>query len=835
MNKTSPGVLIIGGGVAGMAAAQVLSDFDVSVHVVEKQGQLGGHSTMWACMATESCVNCGACLSFEMVENVMGRQNVTPHFNASILKVKPSGNGFDVTLEDGKTLQVNKIITATGFSPFDPKQIASYHTDTLKNVITTTKLNALLQEEGIGAFLEGNPTPEIAFIQCVGSRNRKIGNDYCSQVCCKVAMRHANKLLHVIPGAHITIFYMDLQIIGKETRSFYQGLAKKVDLVQGVPAEILKNTENGRLRIVTESRNDMTRVAREYDMIVLSVGMEPSANMEDIADIVGISPNPWGFFNTGDASLSADIYVAGCARTPGDILSSMQDGRIVAGRVADDLGLGRNAAAEARGNGGNDPAVAVFGEGGQAVATAATIAASGYKTFLFGTDAPPDKAGNLKTIGDARILQISGTAGNFKIYHESGGKRNAVSCGVIISADEPDLVENDPGILSENILDAEAFSSIISNSPEKIPGDIVILLDYGAPEYKKWARMALKDSLKAKAAGKNISILANKMLVHKADGQQLYDAARKNGVSFLRYEHPGDIRMEKTEKGFSLTFKEATMPADMDVHLECGCLVMPPKLSAPADFREKAAILRQKTDREGFLQSPNARHRLTGSTRKGIFFAGTGHDEIDTDDLKVEIDDILTFLKTGSFDLPAAVTGVEINEKMCAKCLTCYRICPHGAIILTEKMKPRIVPDACFSCHLCVANCPAHAIDSEEFANDAFFEMAQKDQAVVFACERSAYLAAQRAGLPEGVHLVKIPCACRINIDVILKSLLKGASKIIIAGCHDGNCRSTEGAREAARGVRQVLRIPGMDESMVVFSPVAANEAEKIKRIVSKV
>ncbi|MFO8112896.1 MAG: hydrogenase iron-sulfur subunit [Desulfosalsimonadaceae bacterium] len=831
MKETSPGVLIIGGGVAGMAAAQVLSDFDIPVHVVEKQDRLGGHSVKWACMATESCVNCGACLSIEMVDNVMGRQNITPHFGAGILSVNRSGNGFDVTLQDGKTLSVQKIIAATGFSPFDPEKIGSYHTGTLENVITTARLNTLLQKEGVGEFLAGNPAPDIAFVQCVGSRNRKIGNDYCSQVCCKVAMRHANKLLHVVPDAHITIFYMDLQLIGKETRSFYEALAPNVELVQGVPAEILEGPENGKLRIVTEDRNDMTRIARQFDMVVLSVGMEPSAGMEDTADITGLSPNAWGFFNTGEAALAKDVYVAGCARTPGDILSSMQDGRIVAGRVLEDMGI---AGVRQETGGKKDMQVAVFGEGGQAASTAAAVAKRGYDTFLFGADVSGNTAANLHAMADAKILQVSGTAGNFRIYYEQNGRKETLSCTAIIAAHEPHVTSKDIGVSSENIIDPARFSDILSDAAGNGPADIVVLLDYSGPECKKWARTALEDAIKAKSLGKNVSIIARKMLVHKADGQRLFDAARKKGVSFLRYEKPEDIVIEKTEKGFALAMKEATLPSSLDVRLDCDCLVLPPTIEAPADFQSKAAVLRQQTDAEGFLQSPNVRHRLTSSTRKGIFFAGTGHDEADADDLDVEIDDILTFLATRPFDLPEVDTGVVINEKMCAKCLTCYRICPHGAIVLTEKMKPRIVPDACFSCHLCVANCPAHAIESEAFANDAFSEMAEKDQTVIFACERSAYLAAAETALPDNVRLVKIPCTSRINMDVILKCLLKGASKIIIAGCHEGNCRSMEGTREAARGVRQTLRIPGMDDSRVVFAPVAANEPEKIKRMVSK-
>jgi heterodisulfide reductase subunit A-like polyferredoxin/coenzyme F420-reducing hydrogenase delta subunit len=823
MNEASPGVLIVGGGVAGMAAAQLLSDFKVSVHVVEKRDRLGGHSAMWPCMATRSCVNCGACLSIEMASVTASRDNVTTHLNTRVKSVEKSAHGFAVALENGEDFAVQKIIVATGFTPFDPAGFPSYHVNTQKNVITTAKLNEILKEESLEAFLGGKSSPEIAFIQCVGSRNRKIGNDYCSQVCCKVAMRHVNKLLHRMPDARLTMFYMDLQLIGKETRSFYNGLSGKAALVQGVPAEILENPENSKLKIVVEDREDMSRVTREFDMVVLSVGMEPSRDMGATAGMLGLQPDSWGFFSDG-SSLVDNVYIAGCARAPGDILTSMQDGRVTAGKVLADLDLLENPMLN----------VAVFGDGPQAQATARGIAANGATAWLFGTNGGGAESDRLIALGDAKIFQVSGTAGKFDISYDKDGRRQNLACAAIVSALEPVFEEVNPALDSPDVISPEAFASLISENPDKCPEKVVILFDYSGPENKNWVRMGLKDAIRAKSAGKKVSIVANKMLVHKADGQRLYDRARKEGVSFFRYENLRDIHIERSQNGIVIALKEATLPTSLEINIECDCLVLPPKIHPPAKAAETAAMLKENVDQEGFLQSPNVRHRLTRSPRKGIFFAGSCHDECDGEDLEAEIKDIIAFLKTRPLDLPDVDTGVKINEKMCAQCLTCYRICPHSAIVLTETMRPRIVSDACFSCHLCVANCPAYAIDSDKFPKEAFAKMAKKEQTVIFACERSAYLAASGMQIPDNVRLVKIPCACRINSDVILKSLLNGASRVIVTGCYEGNCRSTQGAREAALGVKQVLRIPGMDDSRAAFEPVAANETAKIRRIISK-
>jgi len=107
----------------------------------------------------------------------------------------------------------------------------------------------------------------------VGSRNRKLDRNYCSQVCCKISLRHANKLIHLYPEADITVLHMDLQVIGKEFRTFTEKLAKRIKLVQGVAAEIVSNRQDGKLTIFHEDETIGVRAAHHFDLIVLSVGV----------------------------------------------------------------------------------------------------------------------------------------------------------------------------------------------------------------------------------------------------------------------------------------------------------------------------------------------------------------------------------------------------------------------------------------------------------------------------------------------------------------------------------------------------------------------------------
>ncbi|MFN2357121.1 MAG: FAD-dependent oxidoreductase [Desulfotignum sp.] len=839
MTQPIDSVLVLGGGVAGMAAAKTLGDQDVMVHLVEAQDRLGGHAASWACMATDVCRHCGACLARDMADQVSRHPGISVHLKTTINTLEKTNQGFTAGLTSGDTIPAARIILATGFSPFDPAVLPGLHFGQHEKIITTARLNQMLKDDTLNAFLGTASPPEIAFIQCVGSRNRQLERDFCSQVCCKISLRHTRKLLHILPEAAITLFHLDLQTIGKETRCLAADMSARIDMAQGVPAEILEDTETGRLRLVTEDPGTRSRIARSFDLVVLSVGMAPSPELEKLAPLMGITPNHWGFFNTKDASLADGIYAAGCAAGPKDIAGSKQDGVIAAANVLEDLGHVPK----------KNTDVLVWGDGDQAVTIARSLAQKGHRTTCFGRNIPdentpdentPDKNSPDRNIPDTKaaadqkitfidqgkILSVDGVAGHFIIRHEQDGSKKTVTCKAIIAAPEPEFISPAGQGDFSKAIDIKAFSQIPT---DQLADTSVILLDYTGPEYKAGSRLAMTSAIAAQNAGKQVTVVMHKMLVHGILGQQLYDQARNAGVKFLRVNTPEDIQIHPTTTGFSVSLDEATLPG-IPITLLCSTLVIGASPMPGPDFENTAGLLQQCLDREGFLQSPNVRHRLTQSPRRGIYFAGTCHDEVDDTDLAAELNNIMADI---SFTGPVQDFGVEINPKKCAQCLTCLRICPHNAIVLNEKSRPEIVAQACFGCHLCVANCPAFAIASEQFSTDHVAALAQKDQVAVLACQRSAALAAGPLDLPDHVRLISVPCACRINQNLVLKTLLNGADKVIVAGCHEENCQSMDGTTTAAAEVARLLTMPGITQNKVSWHSVAANETQTFARILS--
>ncbi len=112
LNKKNKSVLIIGGGMAGMTAAVALANQGINVHLVEKKGNLGGHASSWACMATDTCQHCSGCLSSETAYKTTQFANLNTYLGYDILKIDKDQNIYTVhiTGEVEQTIKADKII-----------------------------------------------------------------------------------------------------------------------------------------------------------------------------------------------------------------------------------------------------------------------------------------------------------------------------------------------------------------------------------------------------------------------------------------------------------------------------------------------------------------------------------------------------------------------------------------------------------------------------------------------------------------------------------------------------------------------------------------------------
>ena len=224
-------------------------------------------------------------------------------------------------------VDVGAVILSPGYDLFDAKIKEGLGYGTFPNVVTSLEFERILSASGpyAGKVLRPYDKTEpkkIAFIQCVGSRDSE--RDYCSSVCCMYATKEA-----IIAKEHISgdlecdVYFMDMRAFSKGFDEYYQRAKEHgVNYIRCRPPSIkeIPQTKNLIIDYLTE---DDKKDSREYDLVVLAVGMLPPKSAKEISDIFGIELNEFNFCKTSPftpvESKREGVYVAGPFTEPKDI------------------------------------------------------------------------------------------------------------------------------------------------------------------------------------------------------------------------------------------------------------------------------------------------------------------------------------------------------------------------------------------------------------------------------------------------------------------------------------------------------------------------------------
>ena len=243
-------------------------------------------------------------------------------------------------------LRVGTIIAATGYDPYDTTAKYEYGYGRYSNVITGLEIERLINASGPTAGHVVRPsdgaTPKrVAFIHCVGSRDEQIGKAYCSRVCCMYSMKNAQLCIDHEPDTEVTCYYMDIRSFGKGYEEFYKNSQEKygIEFLRGRPAEIIENED---LSLTIRAEDTLLGKITEYtyDMVVLSVGLEPPAGSNELRQTLGLSRTSDGFYMEAHPklrpvdTLTDGVYIAGVAQGPKDIPDSVAQGSAAASRAA---------------------------------------------------------------------------------------------------------------------------------------------------------------------------------------------------------------------------------------------------------------------------------------------------------------------------------------------------------------------------------------------------------------------------------------------------------------------------------------------------------------------
>ena len=229
--------------------------------------------------------------------------------------------------EEMLEVDVASIVTATGFDTFDPTRRPELGYGVYPQVITTLEFERLASASGPTAgriSLNGDLPKRVVFIQCVGSRDPNIGIPYCSRVCCMAVAKQAHLAHDRLPGAEITVFYIDIRAFGKGFEEFYDRVRREGVLYRrGNPSEVLRRGDHLVVRAEDILLGEMVEV--EADLVVLAVGIAPRQDSQSVAEMLHIARDQDGFFREDHPKVRIvesgvpGVFLAGCCQGPKDI------------------------------------------------------------------------------------------------------------------------------------------------------------------------------------------------------------------------------------------------------------------------------------------------------------------------------------------------------------------------------------------------------------------------------------------------------------------------------------------------------------------------------------
>ena len=252
-------------------------------------------------------------------------------------------------LEQTLTLNVGAVVLAPGYELFDPRLKKDLGYGRFPNVITSLEFERILSASGpySGHVLRPYDRTEpnrIAFLQCVGSRDAE--HDYCSSVCCMYATKEAIIAKeHLGENLQCDVFFMDMRAFSKGFEQYYRrALELGVRYIRSrVPA--IHEVPGRRNLVVNYLGENDKRLCAEYDLVVLSVGMQPPKNAEKLAERFGVALNQFNFCETASfhpaASSRDGIYVAGPFGEPKDIPETVMQASAAASQVLSNLSEAR--------------------------------------------------------------------------------------------------------------------------------------------------------------------------------------------------------------------------------------------------------------------------------------------------------------------------------------------------------------------------------------------------------------------------------------------------------------------------------------------------------------
>jgi len=335
-------VLVIGGGIAGMASANAIADEGFKVYLVEKENRLGGRAYMLSnTFPTHECGiccmrYCKECVLTPKIPEITTHPNIEVMLNSNVKQISGRFGERHIVVESNgemKEFDVGIIIVATGSKTFDPISLPEYNYDRLEDVVNSMEFCDIMAKASTTDFRrpsDGKIPKVVNFVLCVGSRDCHRANNYCSIVCCTYAIGSAKEIKLAHPETEVYVHFIDLR---GPYRGFENLLLEArgagVIFVRGRVAEIIDDDGEILLRVEDADAGEILNI--HSDLVVLVVGQEPSFGSEELVKMLRLQVDIDGFMKDFNPmypeEIKKGIYVVGCAQGPKGIRYSIDDAK----------------------------------------------------------------------------------------------------------------------------------------------------------------------------------------------------------------------------------------------------------------------------------------------------------------------------------------------------------------------------------------------------------------------------------------------------------------------------------------------------------------------------
>jgi len=349
----TPVTLVLGGGIAGLTVAVELAEAGQRVHLVEREGRLGGN--VGRVDLTAPYLDSARDILAEKIVQAETNPRIEVHLRATITDLQGFVGNFTATLshthEPDQEIPVGAVVVCTGYHEFDATRVERLGFGKYRDVITSFELEARLRKGRLETS-DGRTPRYVSIVHCVGSRNPKY-HAYCSRVCCMTALKYGHEIKSALPDAMVTDLYVDMLSFGKGGEDLYRRTSELKTMFlmfeKGDYPVVRKAEPDDDCGLLVEVQERLSGEAIDVpaDLVVLMVGMQARGDSDQVARTVGISQDSHGWFIESHPKLAPvstateGVFIAGCCSSPKDIPDSVAQAQAAAAMVLGYIAQGK--------------------------------------------------------------------------------------------------------------------------------------------------------------------------------------------------------------------------------------------------------------------------------------------------------------------------------------------------------------------------------------------------------------------------------------------------------------------------------------------------------------